>query len=235
MATPHINAEPGEIADFVLMPGDPLRAKFIAEKYLTSARLVTDVRGILGFTGTFEGNPVSVMASGMGMPSMGIYSYELYTVYGVKSILRVGSAGSYVKSLNINDLMLVTSSYTDSSYAAVMSGTPASLCSPDADLNQSIQLAAKQLQIPLATGRVYSGDVFYITNPSFDYRDMVRTHNCLCTEMESFALFFNASQLHKKAACLLTISDSFVTGEKLTAEQRQTSFDSMIRAALNSL
>ena len=234
MSTPHILANPGEIADFVLMPGDPLRAKLIAEKFLDNAVLINDVRGMLGYTGTYKNHRISVMASGMGMPSIGIYSYELFTQYDVQTILRIGSAGSYVEDLKLNDIVLVNASYTDSSYAKVMSGKDTNLAYPSVSLNNAILTTSLTTNTAYTQATVYSGDVFYITNPDFDYRDMVKDHDCKCTEMESFALLYNASQLGKNAGCLLTISDSFTSDAKLSAEERQNSFSRMIRLALEA-
>lgn len=234
MSTPHIHANPGDIADFVLMPGDPLRAKLIAENFLENAALINDVRGMLGYTGTYKNRRLSVMASGMGMPSIGIYSYELFTHYDVQTILRIGSAGSYVEELALNDIVLASASCTDSSYAEVMGGKKADKAYPSAELNDAILKASRKTNISCTPSTVYSGDVFYILNPNFDYHSMVKDHGCTCTEMESFALFWNAAQLGKKAGCLLTISDSFVSNAKLSAEDRQNSFSRMIHLALEA-
>ena len=237
MSTPHNRAENGDFAKTVLMPGDPLRAQFIAETFLESPRLVTDVRGMLGYTGTYQGRPVSVMGSGMGMPSIGIYSYELYTQYGVESIIRIGSAGSYTEKARLFDVVLATGAYSESSYAATQSGDSSDIQRPSEALNAALRRSAGAQGIPLIEGVIHSSDVFY-RQPSDQkptYWERLRDEKgCLAVEMESFALFHNAKVLGKHAACLLTISDSFVSPEATTAEQRQTSFTAMMKVALGA-
>ena len=237
MSTPHNRAENGDFAKTVLMPGDPLRAQFIAETFLESPRLVTDVRGMLGYTGTYQGRPVSVMGSGMGMPSIGIYSYELYTQYGVESIIRIGSAGSYTEKARLFDVVLATGAYSESSYAATQSGDSSDIQRPSEALNAALRRSAAAQGIPLIAGIIHSSDVFY-RQPSDQkptYWERLRDEKgCLAVEMESFALFHNAKVLGKHAACLLTISDSFVSPEATTAEQRQTSFTAMMKVALGA-
>ena len=237
MSTPHNRAENGDFAKTVLMPGDPLRAQFIAETFLESPRLVTDVRGMLGYTGTYQGRPVSVMGSGMGMPSIGIYSYELYTQYGVESIIRIGSAGSYTEKARLFDVVLATGAYSESSYAATQSGDSSDIQRPSEALNAALRRSAGAQGIPLIEGIIHSSDVFY-RQPSDKkptYWERLRDEKgCLAVEMESFALFHNAKVLGKHAACLLTISDSFVSPEATTAEQRQTSFTAMMKVALGA-
>ena len=237
MSTPHNRAENGDFAKTVLMPGDPLRAQFIAETFLESPRLVTDVRGMLGYTGTYQGRPVSVMGSGMGMPSIGIYSYELYTQYGVESIIRIGSAGSYTEKARLFDVVLATGAYSESSYAATQSGDGSDIQRPSKALNAALRRSAAAQGIPLIEGIIHSSDVFY-RQPSDQkptYWERLRDEKgCLAVEMESFALFHNAKVLGKHAACLLTISDSFVSPEATTAEQRQTSFTAMMKVALGA-
>ena len=237
MSTPHNRAENGDFAKTVLMPGDPLRAKFIAETFLENPRLVTDVRGMLGYTGTYQGRPVSVMGSGMGMPSIGIYSYELYTQYGVESIIRIGSAGSYTEKARLFDVVLATGAYSESSYAATQSGDSSDIQRPSEALNAALRRSAAAQGIPLIEGIIHSSDVFY-RQPSDQkptYWERLRNEKgCLAVEMESFALFHNAKVLGKHAACLLTISDSFVSPEATTAEQRQTSFTAMMKVALGA-
>ncbi len=230
--TPHIEAKKGEIASVVIMPGDPLRARMIAEKYLENAKLVTAVRGILGFTGTYKGKEVTVIASGMGCPSIGIYSYELYHEYEVDSIIRIGSVGAYTKDLNLYDVVLVDSVYSDSTFAKVQNGTDDSIMYPNLELNEAISKTALKRQIPLATGKIYCSDVFY--SDIIDFRKMYRENHCIGVEMESFALFHNANQLHKKAACLLTVSNNFETGAETTSEERQKAFLGMIELALET-
>lgn len=235
MSTPHNRAQKGDFAATVLMPGDPLRAKFIADTFLENPRLVTDVRGMLGFTGTYEGRSVSVMGSGMGMPSIGIYSYELYTQYGVENIIRIGSAGSYTDKARLFDVVLATGAYSESSYALTQSGDGADIQLPDPELNEALRASAAAQNIPLIEGVIHSSDVFY-REPSGEkplYWERLRDEKgCVAVEMESFALFHNARVLGKRAACLLTISDSFVSPEITTPEQRQTSFTAMMKVAL---
>lgn len=234
MSTPHNGAEKGQIAKSVLMPGDPLRAKYVAEHFLENAQLVNTVRNTLAYTGTYHGKPVSVMASGMGMPSIGIYSYELYKFYDVENIIRIGSAGAYDENLKIYDLVLADSAYSRSSYALCQSGDTADVQYPDTLLNARIQKAGEQLDIPITVGRIHSGDVFYYEEGQPGWEFYRNEKNCLCVEMESFALFHNAKVLGKKAACLLTISDSMVTHEETTAEERQNAFTNMMKVALEA-
>ena len=233
MATAHNQAEFGEIAKTVLMPGDPLRAKFIAETFLENPRQFNAVRGMYGYTGTYKGKKVSVMGSGMGMPSIGIYSYELYSQYGVDNIIRIGSAGAYSKEVNLYDVVLVTKAYSESTFAKTQSGYDEPYTYPSEELDKSIIEAAKELNIELHEGCIHSSDVFY-REGNEDYIADLLEKGCLGVEMESFALFHNAKVLGKNAACLLTISDSFVTKEETTAEESQTSFTSMIKIALEA-
>ena len=237
MSTPHNRANPGDFAKTVLMPGDPLRAKFIAETFLEDVRQVTGVRGMLGFTGTYEGRPISVMGSGMGMPSIGIYSYELYSQYGVENIIRIGSAGSYTPKAKIFDVVLATGAYSESNYAVTQSGDTDDIQKPSEELNNALRASAKKQGIPLIEGNIHSSDVFY-RQPSDEkptYWEKLRDERgCLCVEMESFALFANAQVLGKNAACLLTISDSFVAPDITTAEERQKSFTDMMKVALGA-
>ena len=232
MPTPHNNANPGDIARSVLMPGDPLRSKFIAETFLESPRLVNNVRSIQGYTGLWKGQPVSVMASGMGMPSIGIYSYELFTQYDVENIIRIGSAGSYQLALRIYDVLLATGAYSESTYALTQCGYDSDVTYPSAALNDKLRRAAQALNIPLHEGVIHSSDVFYHENE--DYMQQVRQHECMAVEMESFALFSNAQMLGKNAACLLTISDSLVEKAVTTPEERQQSFTQMMEIALDA-
>ena len=237
MSTPHIAAEMGDFAKTVLMPGDPLRAQFIAETFLQDVRQVTSVRGMLGFTGTYEGRPISVMGSGMGMPSIGIYSYELFKFYGVENIVRIGSAGSYTDKARLFDVVLAAGAVSESSYARTQSGFEGHITFPSRELNEKLRASAAKLGIPLIEGNIHSSDVFY-RQPSDakpTYWEKLRDEQgCVCVEMESFALFANAQVLGKHAACLLTISDSFVSPEATTAEQRQKSFTNMMKVALGA-
>ena len=234
MPTPHNQAKFGEIAKNVLMPGDPLRAKFIAETFLENIKLVNSVRNMLAYTGEYKGKEITVMASGMGMPSIGIYSYELYSQYGVENIVRVGSAGAYTDKLNLFDVVLAESAWSESSFAKTQNGYEKDTTYPDGELNEKIIETAKKLDIPLHLEKIHSSDVFY-TEPNVDgYKEINAKHGCECVEMESFALFHNAKVLGKKAACLLTISDSFTSEQKATPEERQTAFINMMKIALET-
>ena len=234
MATPHNQAEKGEIAHTVLMPGDPLRAKFIAEKYLENVRQFNSVRNMLGFTGTYKGKEISVMGSGMGMPSIGIYSYELYKKYDVENIIRIGSAGSYCEQLDIPDLVLADSVWSESTFAKVQADIDDDVLYPSEILNKKILEAADKTGKKITTCRVHSCDVFYHEDNVDDYKVIYKKHNCMCVDMESFALFHNANVLGKNAACILTISDSFIAHKNLTAEERRTSFNDMMQVALEA-
>ena len=234
MATPHNEANKGDFADIVLMPGDPMRAKLIAETYLEAPKLVNQVRGILGYTGTYKGKRVSVMASGMGMPSIGIYSYELFSVYDVKVIIRIGSAGSYVPDLSLGDVVLEEYAWSESTFGQVQNGSPEHKKYPSSRLNAEILAAADRLGEKLEAVPVHSTDVFYQDGPSDYFKAINKDHGCTCVEMESFGLLHNAEALGKEAACLLTISDSFVSEERMSASDRQNSFHKMIRIALEA-
>lgn len=231
--TPHIEAEKEDIAKIVIMPGDPLRAKFIAENYLTDYKLVNQVRGMLGYTGYYKGKRVTVMASGMGIPSMGIYSYELFKFYDVDTIIRIGSCGAYTKDLNLYDLILVEESYSNSSYALEQSGYQDKIITSSKQINEQIIKKANKLNIKLNVGRVHCTDVFYKDNNPF--KEMYEKYHCLAAEMETFALFHNAKLLNKEATCLLTVSDNLETKEETTSMERQTAFTTMIELALESI
>ena len=233
MATPHNQAEMGDIAKVVLMPGDPLRAKFIAETFLEDVVQFNSVRNMFGFTGTYKGVKVSVMGSGMGMPSIGIYSYELFDQYGVETIIRIGSAGSYVENVKVYDVVLGTSAYSESSYAHTMDGDTSNTQYPSPEVNKVIVEAAKELGISLHETVIHSSDCFYKDEKQLKVNQAV-DKGCEVCEMESFALFHNAQYLKKKAACLLTVSDSLVTHEVTTPEERQTSFTNMMKIALEA-
>ena len=231
MATAHNEAEKGEIARIVLMPGDPLRARHIAQTYLDQPVQFNAVRGMLGYTGEYRGRKVSVMGSGMGMPSIGIYSYELFRFYDVDAIIRVGSAGAYVSELNLFDLVLTDSAWSESTYALAQSGESQDVQQPDPQFSEIIRSAAHKLQVPLHEGRIHSSDVFYHEQ---DELARYRSHGCVCVEMESFALFHNARVCGKQAACLLTISDSLISGVQTSAAQRERAFGQMMETALES-
>jgi len=231
MSTPHIQAEKHEIAKTVLMPGDPLRAKYIADTFLTDVKLFNNVRNMFGYTGKYKGREISVMGSGMGMPSIGIYAYELFKFFAVERIIRIGSAGSYSPSLKLYDTMLVTDAWSDSSFAKAQNGSTKKILKATLELNRELLKAAKKLSIPLVKGRVHSSDVFYREDGQF-HKQLLEKHHCLAVEMESFALFHTAELLGKQSACLLTISDSLITKEETTPEERQTAFTNMMKIAL---
>lgn len=233
MPTPHNNALPGAYAKTVLMPGDPLRAKYVADNFLTDVKQVNTVRNCFGFTGLYKGIPVSVQASGMGMPSIGIYSYELYKFYGVENIIRIGSAGSYTERLDLQDVVLADSAYSDSSYALLHNGYDKHVTYPSPVINKTILEKAREFGIDCKQCQVHSSDVFYTANGE-SYRELAKRTESECVEMEAFSLFHNAVSLGKHAACLLTISDSFVSTKELTAEERQNSFRTMMQLALET-
>ena len=230
--TPHIEVKEVEIiAKTVLMPGDPLRAQFIAETFLENVVKFNNVRNMFGYTGTYNGRKISVMASGMGMPSIGIYSYELYNFYGVENIIRIGSCGAYTANLNLYDVILTTDAWSESTYAKVQNGYDYDTISASLTLNNKLEKIAEKLKIKVHKQRVHSSDVFYRENFE-EYKDIYKKHGCVCVEMESFALFHNANILGKKAACLLTVSDNLVTHELTSSEERQEAFTNMMKIAL---
>ncbi len=231
MPTPHNSAVKGDFAKTVLMPGDPLRAKFIAETFLENPKLVNNVRGVQGYTGTYKGVPVSVMASGMGMPSIGIYSYELFTQYDVDNIIRVGSAGAIQRELKLGSIVAGMGACTNSNYAAQygLGGTFA----PIADfalLSAAVQ-SAKELGIEMPVGNLYSSDTFYDASASsLKWAEM----GVLAIEMEAAALYCNAAYTKKRGLSICSVSDNIVTGEELSPEQRQTGFANMMKLALET-
>lgn len=229
MATPHNGAEKGAFAKTVLMPGDPLRAKFIAETFLDNAELVNNVRGIQGYTGTYQGVPVSVMASGMGCPSIGIYSYELFTQYGVDNIIRIGSAGAISADLKLRDVVAGMGACTNSSYAKQyrLPGTFAPIA--NFELLEAAVSAARELGVRMPVGNLFSSDTFYDAAAStMEWAKM----GCMAVEMEAAALYCNAAYTHRRALAICSISDSIVTGEELSADERQTTFTNMMKIAL---
>ena len=230
--TPHIESKKEEIAETVIMPGDPLRAKYIAENFLKDYKLVNQVRNIYAYTGYYKEKKITIMASGMGMPSIGIYSYELFKFYDVKNIIRIGTFGSYTKELDLYDLVLVTNAYSDSSYALVQNNNKNNILNSSDFLNEVIINTAEKINQKLKTGTIYSSDVFY--KEKDNYKELYDKYNCLGVEMESFALFSNALILGKKAACLLTVSDNFETKEQISSVERQNSLNKMITLALET-
>jgi len=230
--TPHIEAKKEDIKKQVIMPGDPLRAKMIAETYLENPKLINSVRGMLGYTGTYKNKEVTVLASGMGCPSMGIYSYELFKFYDVEEIIRIGSVGAYKKEFNLYDTILETECYSDSNYAKIQNGYDSNTLYPSNELNEKIKLTAQKLNMNLKEGKIYSSDVFY--TEIVDYKKMYEETGCIGVEMESFALFSNAKHLNKKAATILTVSNNFETNEETTSDERQNAFTDMVILALES-
>ena len=227
--TPHISAKLGDFAPTVLMPGDPLRAKYIAEHYLENPVLVNNVRGVQGYTGTYKGKRISVMASGMGIPSIGIYSYELYNFYGVENIIRIGSAGAIHPDLKLRNLVFAQGACTNSNYAHQfgMPGTIAPICSYE--LLEKAVAKAKELGYVYKVGNILSSDTLYDDGAgSVVWGKM----GVLAVDMESAALYLNAARANKKALCVCTISDHLLTGEELSSEDRQNSFHEMMTLAL---
>lgn len=228
--TPHINATPDDIAKTVLMPGDPLRARFIAENFIENAVLFNDVRGIAGYTGTYNGKKVSVMASGMGMPSMGIYSYELFNFFDVDNIIRIGSAGSISENVHVRDIVIGMGACTNSNYAEQyhLKGSYAPIASYS--LLRCAADTAEKLELPFHVGNLLSSDTFYndFSEDTLQWSKM----KVLAVEMEAAALYMNAARSGKNALAICTISDSLLTGESLPALERQTSFTDMMKLAL---
>ena len=236
MATPHNSASFGEIAKTVLMPGDPLRAKFIAETFLDDPIEFNSVRNMFGYTGTYKGKRVSVMGSGMGIPSISLYAYELYKFYGVENIIRIGSTGTYKEDIEVFETILATASYSDSSYARCMCGDENVFQYPDEGLNQNLKDAAARLGIRLREGKIWSSDVFYYDEKMLSGAlETAKKNDLIAAEMESFGLFATAKNLGKKAACILTVSDNIITHVETTAEERQSKLLDMIRIALEAV
>ena len=228
--TPHNGAKEGDFAKTVLMPGDPLRAKYIAETYLENPRLVTSVRNMLGYTGTYKGNEISVMGGGMGLPSVGIYTYELFNFYGVDNIIRIGSAGALSDKLKLKDVVIGMGACTDSNYAAQY-GLPGTFA-PIADyglLRRAVEVAEKQ-GTNVVVGNVLTSDAFYNANKNAN--DLWKSMGVLAVEMEAAALYMNAAKAGKNALCILSISDHIYSGEELSAEERQVGFGKMMEIAL---
>ena len=228
--TPHISAKPGDFAKTVLMPGDPLRSQFIAETFLADRRLVNNVRGVQGYTGTYKGVPVSVMASGMGMPSIGIYSYELFNFYGVENILRVGSAGAISEKLKVRDIVLGQGACTNSSFGEQFGFRGSFAPIADFGLLRCAAQIAEERGLRYAVGNLLSSDTFYDDDSTASSKWMKL--GVMAIEMEAAALYYNAARAGKKALAICTISDHILTGEETTAEERQISFTQMMELAL---
>ena len=234
--TPHINAKEEDIAKIVLAPGDPLRAKYIAENFLENYRLVNTVRNILAYTGTYKGKEITVFSTGMGMPSMGIYCYELYKFYNVETIIRIGSCGAYSADLNIFDTILVDKSYTEGNFAKALNNNDCHIIKASEDINSIIKETAHEKNIKLIEGNVLCSECFdyYIEDINVLLNRLPTEFNITAAEMESFALFYTAKYLNKKASCLLTVVDSHYKKQEISSEEREKSLNDMIVLALES-
>ncbi len=230
--TAHIELKDASlIAKTVLMPGDPLRAKFIADTFLEDVVEINTVRNMFGYTGTYKGDKVTVMGSGMGMASIGIYSYELFAFYGVERIVRIGSCGAYSPDLKIYDVVLVDKAYSESSFAKCLNGSEDEYMLADAELNDIVMKKSEETGIHVTRGTIHSSDIFYRADAEY-FKKVRDEKGAIAVEMESFALFANAKELGKQATCLLTVSDSLVSGESTSSEERQTAFTKMMELAL---
>ena len=236
MSTPHNEANIGDIAKTVVMPGDPLRAKYIAENFLENVTLVNSVRGMFAYTGYYKGKRLTIMASGMGMPSMGIYCYELFKIYDVDAIIRIGSCGGYIKELNLFDIVLSENCYSEGNYALTLNNDDCHLVASDSSLNNVIEQTAKETGISIYKGNTVCTDCFdlYMTDVNKFLERLPKDLNPVSAEMEAFALFYTAKMLNKKAACLMSVVDSKFIDKIATPEERQTGLNNMIKLALDS-
>ncbi len=227
----HIESNKDDIAETVLMPGDPKRCEYIARKFLANAKLINNVRGMTGYTGYYKSKKITVFPSGMGNPSMGIYSYELFKEYDVNNIIRIGTMGAYT-NLNLKDIVLVTNSVTNSNYGKFLCNYPNININGSIELNSAIESTAATLNLKINKGNIYSSDVFYEQNN--DFNDKVNRYAVLGVEMESFALFTNANLLGKRASTILMVSDSFLSSDKLSSLEREQGLDNLITLALET-
>lgn len=236
MSTPHNEANKGDIAKTVIMPGDPLRAKYIAENFFENYRLVNSVRGMYAYTGTYKGKELTVMAHGMGMPSVGIYSYELYNFYDVDNIIRIGSCAGYLPEQKLFDIILSENVFSESNYALTLNNDNCHIVNSSNELNYIIENTAKEHNISITKGNTVCTDCFdvYMTDVNKFLERIPNGFNPVSAEMEAFALFYNAKLLNKKASCLMSIVDSKFIKDIATTEERQTGLDNMILLALNS-
>ena len=232
MATMHIESKRDDIAPIVLMPGDPNRAKYIADKYLQNAKLVNKVRGILAYTGEYKNQKITVFSSGMGIPSVGIYSYELFNNYDVEKIIRIGTIGAYHPDLNLGDIVIAERAYTDSSFAKTQSDYKKNFLDSDASINKLIIETAEIMGINYVKGNIYTSDVFY--EKKDEWKQRRKQFNVLGVEMETFGLLQTAKISNKKAAAIFTVSDSFCHQDRLTSEEREKNLNEMIELALNA-
>lgn len=237
MSTPHNEANIGDIAKTVIMPGDPLRAKYIAEKFLDDYKLVNQVRGMYAFTGHYKGIEVTIMASGMGMPSMGIYSYELFKFYNVENIIRIGSCGAYKPDLKLFDIILSENVFSEGNFALTLNNDNCHIVNSSNILNEKLEKSAHELNIDIVSGNTVCTDCFdvYMTNVNKFLSRIPENFNPVSAEMEAFALFYVAKLLNKNASCLMSVVDSKFIKDVATTEQREKGLDDMILIALNSL
>lgn len=233
MATAHIKAKQGQIAETILLPGDPLRAKYIAENFLENIEQFNDVRNVLGFTGTYKGKKVSVMGTGMGIPSIGIYAHELISEYGVKNLIRIGSCGSYQEDVKIRDVIIASGASTNSNFASQfkLSGTFSAI--PNYDLMEKAIKTSRKTGKKVHIGNILSSDIFYNDTPD-EWKKWANL-GVLAVEMEAFGLYMTANALKANALCILTVSDSLVTHEATSSEEREKSFNDMVEIALESV
>ena len=236
MSTPHNEANKGDFAKTVIMPGDPLRAKYIVENFFDDYKLVNQVRGMLAYTGTYKGKEISVMAHGMGMPSVGIYSYELFKFYDVENIIRIGSCGGYKPELKLFDIVLSENVFSESNYALTLNNDDCHIVSSSKELNYIIENTAKETNSNIINGNTVTTDCFdlYMTDVNKFMERLPENFNPVSVEMEAFALFYNAKLLNKHASCLMSVVDSKFIKNVATAEERQTGLNNMIKLALDS-
>lgn len=236
MSTPHNEANKGDFAKTVIMPGDPLRAKYIVENFFDDYKLVNQVRGMLAYTGTYKGKEISVMAHGMGMPSVGIYSYELFKFYDVENIIRIGSCGGYKPELKLFDIVLSENVFSEGNYALTLNNDDCHIVSSSKELNYIIENTAKETNINIINGNTVTTDCFdvYMTDVNKFLERLPENFNPVSVEMEAFALFYNAKLLNKHASCLMSVVDSKFIKNVATAEERQTGLNNMIKLALDS-
>lgn len=232
MSTPHINAKSGDFAETLLMPGDPLRAQYIAENFLDEARRVTDVRNMYGYTGSYQGKPISVMGSGMGVPSMSIYAKELITDYGVRNIIRVGTCGGIAQDIQLRDVVIAMGASTDSSVNRTRLGGYDFAALADFGLMEKAVAAARKANIPVRVGNIFTSDLFY--SPDTELMSMLEKMNILAVDMEAAGLYGVAAEYGARALTVMTVSDHITRGEATSAEERQTTFNDMIRLTLDA-
>ena len=235
--TPHNEAKYGEIAKNVLMPGDPLRAKYIADNFLEDCKLVNKVRNMYGYTGKYKGVEITVFASGMGMPSMGIYAYELYKFYDVENIIRIGTCGALSPELELLDTILVKDSYTKGNFAIALKHVDEHLVESDTELNELVKESAEENNIKLVIGNVNCNEIFDYYDDKFEefLESLPKDLKIIATEMESFSLFYTAKSLGKKASCLLSVVDSRFKKEEVSTDDRQNSLNDIIKVALDAI